>query len=78
MITVDLVLTREDGWVEVPLTNSKMIIAVKSSDGVLMRFGAGSNSSGFRLEEGSVVVLEETVWLKDVYDNGTSVVAVSQ
>lgn len=78
MVTTDLVIEREDGWVEVLLTGSKMIISVMSRDGVLIRFGADSASSGFRAQQGSVIVVDETVWLRDVFEDGISLVAITQ
>lgn len=78
MITVDIVVGYSDGWVEVPLTGSKMVVAVKSYDGVLIRFGSSSVSSGFKVGEGTVLVLDETVWIKDSMSGGTAIVAVTQ
>lgn len=78
MTTVDVVLEENSGWTEITLTATRMIISVKSDKGIRVRFGADSTSSGFVVEGGSTLIVEETVWVKDQSDGIASVVAVTQ
>lgn len=78
MTTTDVILEEGSDWTEITLTGSKMIISVKTASGIRVRFGASSTSSGFVVEGGSILVVEETIWVKDEYGNNSSVIAVSQ
>ena len=78
MITTDVIITREDGWVKIPIVGASMMLVAKTENGMLLRYGSGSTSTGMPIQYNVIVVVDEDVWVRDVFADGNTVVAVTQ
>lgn len=64
MLTEDISLPINGSWLLVPLTTTQTIIFNNNNGDLLVRFGALSLSSGFKLSTNDTIACSEAVYVK--------------
>ena len=70
MVTEDLALPDNGGWLVVPLTSSQTIVHNSSGVSVFIRTGALSNSIGISLRPDEKVIVDETIYIRATSTTG--------
>ena len=64
MTTEDVVLQTNGNWTAIPLTTTATVLYNCAGVDIMLRFGIGSTSNGFKLKPCATMVIDETIYVR--------------